>query len=163
MSNRLIVCSDLDDTLRDSRSRHHLSPWVTGLHGKWSDYHIAASPDEPELPAATALRLLAPYYDIHIVSAVTQNAEHQVAEWLRAHRIPWAQIACLGSRNYQPGATSATLKRDYVQKLRAAGRQVALFFEDLPSVVTEISSLGVPVIQSRAVCEKPCAHCAEAD
>lgn len=156
---RSIVCFDLDDTLRDSRSRHPLSPRVLG--GDWPSYNLAASLDEPVLPAATTLRLLAPHYDIHIVTANCPVAHPLVEQWLDHHRLPWTEIACISPDVYPPGVHAGTLKRDHIRRLQIAGRHIAALYDDLPSVVDALRPTGVPgILVPSLTCEGPCSHCA---
>jgi hypothetical protein len=156
-----VVVFDLDDTLRDSRHRHHLSPYSDPA-SSWRAFFDADAADPP-LPGAVELtRSLRADCGIHIVTMA--GNPRGVAGWLSRHDVRWDGLACLTHATagvYPPGQTTGTLKQAHFRGLLAAGFDIRLVIDDSPEVTGAARELGIPAITVDAAwCGGECGHCA---
>jgi hypothetical protein len=156
-----ISCWDLDDTMRDTRARHVLSPWNNPA-ATWDDYHAACAGDAPIPGTVAAVRLIRRSLPAYLVSSAKTSAKIHNELWLERHGVEYEHLALLTTdettgANY-PG--SAALKVAYVKELQAQGYEIEVFFEDLEPVAQALESLGIPVVRVvPPVCSWACLHC----
>jgi hypothetical protein len=155
------VLLDLDSTLRNSRQRHHLSPTQKNVpgepldpHANWHEYSMAGINDEPMRGPITALRLLWPHHQIHIVSGSNESARGNTTQWLDRHvGLDW--IDGIHLRAEDDFTESGPYKVAHILALRRRGIEPVLFFEDWAPAAQYIEAVGeVPV-----VCVNPCYPC----
>lgn len=155
-----VVVFDLDDTLRDSRRRHHLSPYSDPA-SSWPAFFEADCGDPP-LPGAVELtRALDAGCEIHIVTMA--GNPRGIAEWLARHDVRWDRLACLTQATagrYPPGETTGSLKGAHFRALMDSGFGIRCVVDDSLEVVETARALGIPAIAVDAGrCSGGCGHC----
>jgi hypothetical protein len=156
-----IACFDLDDTLRDTRARHVLSPFNSPA-ATWEDYHAACTGDAPIPGTIAAMKLIGRSLPAYLISSARASAKAHNQLWLARNGVRYEHLVLLTTdetegANY-PG--SAALKIAYVAELQAQGCEIEVFFEDLVPVADALESLGIPVVRvAPLLCPGPCAHC----
>jgi hypothetical protein len=149
------VLFDLDSTLRTSRHRHWMLEAARKAPGHlldhkdrevdWHAYSAAGIDDMPMLGPITALRLLRPYHEIHIISGSNASAAEQTMSWLSTH-VGLEHIDMVHLRADGDDTPAGLYKVSYARSVEEHGIGVALFWEDWVPAVLELEKAGYPVV-----------------
>lgn len=137
-----VILVDLDSTVYDTRHRHHLAP----THDRtktWADYAGACLGDVPFEAVVQLIRRLWAFAEIHIISGRDGSALEKTLFRLKEDEVPYDAIKLRGVNDETP---NVDIKVAYIRELRAAGRNVALAFDDWPETCEGIQAEGVPVL-----------------
>jgi len=150
VEKKTAVLFDLDSTLRNSRHRHGMVPRknIVGQEVDrtidWHAYSAAGINDTPMLGPITALRLLSPYHQIHIISGSNASAMEQTMSWLSTHVGPYIdRVHLRPDGDYTP---NGLYKVKYARSVEEHGIAVVLVWEDWPPAVAELEEAGYPVV-----------------
>ena len=139
---RPLAVFDLDGTLADTRHRlHHLE-----RRPKDWDAFFAAAPDDPPLETGVALaRESAGECDVAYVTGRPEQCRAVTLAWLSAQGLPPGTLVMRSSGDRRPASTAkvALLRR------LAAGRVVAVVFDDDERVCDAYEAQGFPVVRAR--------------
>lgn len=137
-----VVLFDLDSTIYDTRHRHHLAPPHDPTK-TWADYAGACLGDTPFEGVAILMRYLWLESEIHVISGRDGSSLEKTEIRLREDELPYDAIRL---RALDDETSNVDIKVSYIRELRAAGRFVALAFDDWPETCEGIQAEGVPVV-----------------
>ena len=141
----MIVCCDLDHTLRHSAWRDEEICWAHES-GNWDRYHEDGIQDKPSTVMINVLIALHNAgHQIYIVTAVPQKWKRQVFSWLHKNGILIEEDHLL-MREYNTFAPSTETKLELTGDLN-----IDLFIDDRTDVVETFSMIGVTTLQVRLV------------
>jgi len=145
---RSVICVDLDSTLCDTRHRHHLVlPGDERDQTDWVAYSLACGDDEPIDGVVQLVRLLSRHHHIALVSSRDEQARKLTEQWLSDQEVPYDVLLLGGTDDVPQGLED--FKVHHVRRLHAAGYEVALVVDDLPSLAEAMSVIGVSTLTVR--------------
>lgn len=137
-----VVCFDKDSTLGRSTHRRWMIPEILDGKRTWAEYSRACAGDEPVEGALRLMRMLAPFYQVHVMSGATDCLEARA--WLDRHGFPYHAV---WMRQEGDETENALLKVRWLREVEQWGDVVELFVEDDPEAAEVIrQETGVPVL-----------------
>lgn len=141
------IVFDLDGTLAliDHR-RHH----VEGKRKNWRAFFAACELDEPHRAVVLAFHAhQAAGHEVHVWSGRSDEVRRQTAAWLMRYLEVDADFVKRRLRMRREGdfTPDQILKKSWLDKVRASGREVDLVYDDRQKVVDMWRASGVPCFQ----------------
>lgn len=141
----MLVCCDLDHTLRHSAWRDEEIHWAHVI-GNWDRYHEAGIHDKPAIVMINVIIALHNAgHQIYIVTAVPQKWKRQVFSWLHKNGILIEEDRLL-MRKYNTFAPATETKLELTSDLN-----VDLFIDDRTDIAETFAKIGVTTLQVRLV------------
>lgn len=142
----MIVCCDLDHTLRHSAWRDMSMPIDPRKDGCWDEYHSLGAEDKPcKTMISVLVALHNNGHEIYIVTAIPRKWKRQVYSWLRKSGILIEEDHLL-MRADNAFRSSPEIKMELTSEL-----DVDLFIDDREDVTEAYAKTGVPTLQVRLV------------
>ena len=141
----MIVCFDMDHTLRHAAWRDEEAAWATGS-GDWDYYHSLGIHDSPAMVLINlAVAMKYAGHEIYIVTAIPQKWLRQVYSWLHKNGILIEEdhILMRHDNSFKP---SPEIKLELTSHIN-----VDLFIDDRSDVVEAFAKIGVTTLQVRLV------------
>ncbi len=134
------VVFDMDGVLSDAASRQH---FLQPGRRDW-DAFFAACGDDPLIEdVATLLSLLDPSLCVVLLTGRPAAVEPQTLRWLAHHDLRWDLLIMRDAGDY---AAALRFKRQSVARLRTAGLELTLAFEDDRRNLEMFRAEGVPCV-----------------
>lgn len=138
------VIFDIDGTLADLSHRlHHIKRQPIN----WDAFFAECGNDTPIQPIHDLARLVvAQGYKLILVSGRTDKVREQTEAWLASHDVPHQELHMRKEGDYRQ---DTIVKSEILDKLLAAGNEIAFVVDDRPSVVAMWRSRGLTCLQCR--------------
>ena len=141
----MIVCVDLDHTLRHAAWRDEEIAWAHES-GNWDRYHEAGISDKPSTVMINVIIAIHNAgHEVYIVTAVPRKWKRQVFGWLHKSGILIEDDHLL-MREYNTFAPSVETKLELTSNLA-----VDLFIDDRADIAEAFAKIGVTTLQVRLV------------
>lgn len=146
------VIFDIDGTLADLSHRlHH----IQNGSRNWDAFFAECGNDAVIEPIRSLAVLLAPQHKLILVSGRSDTVRSETEEWLAKHGIPFAELHMRRAGDYRQ---DTIVKSEILDRLLAAGNEIAFVVDDRPSVVAMWRERGLTCLQCRdweepAACE----------
>ena len=137
---RPVAALDIDGVVADVRHRRHL---IGPGRDRWVRFFDAADRDRLLPEGARLAHQLAVDHDIVWLTGRPERVRDQTRHWLTAHGLPDGHLVMHPERD-QDDRPTREIKRDFLVGLRDSGREVAVVFDDDPTVVELLRAEGLP-------------------
>lgn len=144
-----IAIFDIDGTIADGREREHLVSGKDGAKKDWKAYFDLCGEDEPIEFVVNMLRALRETHMIVVVSGRPDTYYMETLYWFVHHDIPFDAIFMRAGSDKRP---DTEVKQDILNLMPK--EQIAIVFDDRPSVVRMWRANDIRVIPVRGACEE---------
>jgi hypothetical protein len=134
------VVVDVDGVVSDATGRQH---FLDGEHKDWAGFFDACGDDRPIEEVARLLSLLDPGLVIVLLTARPVRVRPQTLAWLERFEVRWDLLIMREEPDYGLGHE---FKRRSVRRLRDAGHDVRLAFEDDRRNAAMFREEGIPCV-----------------
>jgi phosphoglycolate phosphatase-like HAD superfamily hydrolase len=134
------VVFDLDGVLSDAEGRQH---FLEGPYRDWDAFFDACGDDPLIEEVARVLQLMAPELIIVLLTARPSRVRPQTIAWLHRYGLRWDALIMRAAGDY---GSAREFKRKSVRRLREAGFDLVLSFEDDRRNVEMFRDEGVPCL-----------------
>lgn len=148
-SEKPIAIFDIDGTLADGSHREHLVSGKDGAKKDWKAYFDLCGRDEPIGIVVDMLHALFFTHTVVIVSGRPDTYYRQTHQWFFEHGISFDAIFMRAGSDKRP---DTEVKQDILNLMPK--EQIAVVFDDRPSVVRMWRANGIRVIPVRGACEE---------
>ncbi|MGB0927939.1 MAG: HAD family acid phosphatase [Pikeienuella sp.] len=137
------ILFDIDGTLADIAHRRH---FLTDGRRDWRSFNAEMGGDTPNAPIVELYQTLwaSGQYDLMLLSGRSEDQRAVTETWLTWNEIPFDQLLMRASGDYR---SDVVVKKEFLERIRAAGKTVLFAVDDRQSVVDMWRENGVTCLQ----------------